>query len=80
MTPRWCGEPVASQRNEGSVLILRAWVEPDSPGEVRARLISNTGGEEVTVGTATGVDDVCELVRGWLRGLEGPAAGEVRDR
>ena len=80
MTPRWCSEDVASQRNEGSVLVLRAWVEPDSPGEVRARLISNTGGEDVTVGTATGIDEVCELVRHWLRRLEGFAAGEVHDR
>jgi hypothetical protein len=56
-----------------SLMILRAWVEPDHEHALRVRIIQpyqGDGGGPVVRAFAS-VDDVCAAIRAWLLDLEG---------
>jgi hypothetical protein len=62
------------------VLVVRAWVEGDTPKAFRARLtrsldVSGPGKVETTV--AASIEEVCEQVRAWLLAFVGVEAGET---
>lgn len=77
--------PMVDEPRTG-VLLVRAWVEPDAPHELRARLLtappttpapgSLVGEQEpgdptgTTWATAAGADAICSEVLRWLRQLD----------
>jgi hypothetical protein len=63
-----------------SSLILRAWIEPGLPPQLKARLveIAPDRGERPVMVT-TSVDEACRAVRNWLEALQAGGAGENGD-
>jgi hypothetical protein len=67
------GAMVGSLAERTGVLVVRAWVEGDTPQAFRARLtrsldVSSPGEVE---STAASIDEVCEQVRAWLLAFVG---------
>lgn len=61
-------------------LVLRAWLEPGVPPQLRARLVEIVPGRaERPVLTTTSVDDACRTVRDWLETLQAQDANDVGD-
>lgn len=60
--------PQSGAGERTGVLVLRVWVEPDTPQLLRARLtrVSDLEHGERTVATATGTPAICEAVERWL--------------
>ena len=74
--------------NSGDVrsLVLRAWLEPGSPPQLRARVVEIAPGYgERPVVVTTSVDEACSAVRNWLemmqaRGINDGGDGTVTRR
>ena len=51
------------------VLVIRVWVEDTSPEGLRARITStlDVTSNETGVTGAASVDEICAIVRGWLK-------------
>ena len=61
-------------------LVLRAWLEPGSPPQIRARVIEIAlGRRERPVLVTTSIDEVCHAVRSWLEALQAPDADDIGD-
>lgn len=60
--------PQSGAEERTGVLVLRVWVEPDTPQLLRARLtqVSDLQRGERTVATAIGTPAICEAVERWL--------------
>ena len=65
---------VGSSSGEVRSLVVRAWPEPGTPPQIRARVVEIAPGRgERTVLVTTSVDDACHAVRNWLEALRGDA-------
>ena len=53
----------------GAVLVIRAWLEPDDPVRVRARLLGLTGRDASSGVVVQGAEQVLEAVQHWLDDL-----------
>jgi hypothetical protein len=78
------GEPEDARGNSASrdmrSLVLRAWLEPGVPPQLRARVVEIVpGGGERAVIVTTSVDEACSAVRSWLETLERQSTGENGD-
>lgn len=61
-------------------LVLRAWLEPGSWPQMRARLVEIVPGRaERPILATTSVDDACRTVRDWLETLQAQDASDVGD-
>jgi hypothetical protein len=61
-------------------LVLRAWLEPGVPPQLRARVVDITPGRgERPIAVATSVDEVCRAVRNWLGTLQARGANDNGD-
>jgi hypothetical protein len=69
---------VRQHREGGAVLVVRAWVEPEEPREIRARILTHVEGRDVTIATARSIEEVCAVVERWLRQVQRDAT-ELRD-
>ncbi len=70
-----------SQPGDGNIrsLVLRAWLEPGIPPQLRVRLVEITQGRaERPVLVTASVDDACRAVRNWLEALR-EEAGDAGD-
>ena len=67
----------AQQTGEMRSLMLRAWLEPGSPPQIRARVVEIAlGRRERSVLVTTSIDEVCRAVRSWLEALQAPDPGD----
>lgn len=74
------GPGAGSGSGEVRSLVVRAWHEPGTPPQIRARLVEIAPGRgERTVLVTTSVDDACQAVRNWLEALRAPDATENGD-
>jgi hypothetical protein len=76
--------PAAPQAAPGSgemrSLVLRAWLEPGSPPDLRARVVEISPGRgERPVAVTTSVDEACRAVRNWLETLQAQGTNENGD-
>jgi hypothetical protein len=58
------------------ILVIRVWRQPDTPGQVRARLTqaADLGAVPTTVATAADLRAICDAVEAWLEQfLDSPA-------
>jgi hypothetical protein len=61
-------------------LVLRAWLEPGVPPQLRARLVEIAPGRaERPVLVTTSADEACRAVRDWLETLRAQGANDVGD-
>jgi hypothetical protein len=61
-------------------LVLRAWLEPGVPPQLRARVVDITPGRgEHPIAIATSVDGVCRAVRNWLEALQARGTSDNGD-
>jgi len=51
------------------ILVVRVWLEPGTPGRLRARLTqaADLGDPGTTLATASDLPGVCDAVEAWLR-------------
>jgi hypothetical protein len=51
------------------ILVVRVWLEPGTPGRLRARLTqaADLGDPATPLDVATGVPGICDAVEAWLR-------------
>jgi hypothetical protein len=58
------------------ILVIRVWLDPGAPGQLRARLTQtgDLGDAATTLATASDVRGVCDAVEAWLDGLLDPPA------
>jgi hypothetical protein len=61
-------------------LLLRAWLEPEVPHQLRARVVEIAPGRgERPVVVTTSVDEVCRAVRNWLEALQAQGSQDNGD-
>jgi hypothetical protein len=61
-------------------LVLRAWLEPGVPPQLRARVVDITPRRgEHPIAIATSVDEVCRAVRNWLEALQARGTSDNGD-
>lgn len=61
-------------------LVLRAWLEPGVPPQLRARVVEiNPGRGERPVVVTTSVDEACRAVRNWLETLQARGTNDNGD-
>ena len=69
----------ATERSVKS-LVLRAWLEPGTPPQLRVRVVDIAVGRgERPALVTTSVDEACRAVRIWLEALQGPDASANGD-
>ena len=69
MTPR--GDRKGMSGSPLKILVIRAWLEPEGEPSLRVRVLAvRPSLPDQQIISSTSVDDVCEVVRRWLIGLE----------
>ena len=66
------------------ILVLRAWLEPDTQPGLRVRITAVDPGRAADPGEAgqsllatTSIDEACDTVRGWLTDVKTRAPGDA---
>ena len=72
---------MGTQGERHQVMILRAWVEPGTSQGLRVRItrVSEDQPDQPEVTAMAAIDDVCDLVRGWLETLLQGTAGDAAE-
>ena len=72
--------PAAPGSGDMRSLVLRAWLEPGVPPQLRARVVDITPGRgERPIAVTTSVDEACRAVRNWLETLQARGANDNGD-
>jgi hypothetical protein len=74
------GSGAASRSGHVRLLVLRAWLEPGGPPQLRVRIVEiGSGRGEQPMVVTTSVDEACRVVRTWLETPQARGAGDNSD-